>query len=156
MKGDSRFFLCVLIGFHTAVRPASRGLWRPPYRGIEMNVFSVSHGCGQCCFHLVWKPKYAYSILTGRVKIECERVLRDIAGRHSLTLHALEVMPDHVHVSASFPPSLSASRVLQLLKGASSRELFRRFPRLRKTYWGGHLWSPGKFYRSVGAVNARL
>ena len=37
-----------------------------------------------------------------------------------------------------------------LLKGASSFELFRRQPKFRLRYPKGHFWSPGKFYRSVG------
>jgi hypothetical protein len=30
--------------------------------------------------------------------------------------------------------------------------LFRLHPELKKRYWGGNLWSSGKFFRSVGNV----
>jgi len=117
-----------------------------------MNVFSVSHGCGQCSFHLVWKPKYAFSILVGDVKSECERVFREVAEDRGFVLFALEVMPDHVHVFVGFHPTVSVSEVLQAFKGVSARRLFQRFPHLRRRYWGGHLWSRGKFFRSVGST----
>ena len=120
-----------------------------------MNVFSTAHGRGQNSFHFVWKPKYAYSILIGSVKVVCEEVLRQVAAEHGYVIHAMEVMADHVHVFLSFKPSVCVSDVFQKLKGASAHQLFKRFPHLRKQYWGGHLWSRGKFWRSIGSTTDR-
>jgi putative transposase len=120
-----------------------------------MDLVSVSHGCGQNSFHFVWKPKYAYRILIDEVKSCCEKVLRQIAQDYGYLIHALEVMPDHVHVFLSFKPSVSVSDVFHKLKGISARRLFEAFPQLRKRYWGGHLWSCGKFFRSVGSTTDR-
>ena len=114
-----------------------------------------AHGVGQNCFHLVWKSKYSYSILVGEVKTACERVLREIARRYGYVVISLDVQPDHVHCFVSFRPTVPVSRVFQLLKGVSARRLFQEFPHLRRRYWGGHLWSPGKFYRSVGSTTDR-
>jgi len=66
----------------------------------------------------------------------------------------MEVVEDHVHLFLEFHPSTSLSEVLQHLKGGSSYRLFRLYPELRKKYWGGSLWSSGKFYRSIGNVTA--
>ena len=120
-----------------------------------MNVFATAHGCGQNSFHFVWKPKYAYRILVGEVKNECERVLRDIAGQYDYVVHSLHVAADHIHVFLSFRPTVCVSDVFHKLKGISSRRLFQRFPELKKRYWGGHLWSRGKFWRSVGSTTDR-
>ena len=80
----------------------------------------------------------------------CEDVLHEVAERHKIEINELSVMPDHIHTVVGIPPTMSVSKALQLLKGASSRELFKRKPHLRCRYPKGHLWSPGKFYRSVG------
>lgn len=105
---------------------------------------------------MVWKPKYAKRILIGEVKNFCEQVLREIADKYGFVVHALEVLPDHVHLFVSFKPSIAVSKVFNLLKGISARRIFQRFPQLRKTeYWGGHLWSKGKFWRSVGSTTNR-
>jgi len=69
-------------------------------------------------------------------------------------LHAMEVVDDHVHLFVEFHPSNSLSEVVQYLKGGSSYRLFKLHPELKKRYWGGSLWSRGKFYRSVGNVTA--
>jgi len=67
-------------------------------------------------------------------------------------IHAMEVMDDHVHLFLEFHPSTSLSDVVQRLKGGSAYRLFRLHPELKKRYWGGNLWSSGKFFRSVGNV----
>ena len=80
----------------------------------------------------------------------CEDVLQEVAKRYNIEITELCVMPDHIHIIVGIPPTMSISKALQLLKGASSRELFKRKPHLRCRYHKGHFWSPGKFYRSVG------
>ncbi len=117
-----------------------------------MNVFSTAHARGQNSFHFVWKPKYAYHILVGDVKSECVNVLREIAKKYGFVIHSLEVLSNHIHVFLSFKPSVCVSDVFHKLKGVSARRLFQRFPELRRRYWGGHLWSRGKFFRSVGST----
>ena len=67
-----------------------------------------------------------------------------------MKIEELSVMSDHIHVIVEVPPTISVSKALHLLKGASSRELFKQKPNFRKRYPKGHFWSPGKFYRSVG------
>ena len=57
-----------------------------------------------------------------------------------------------VHLFLEMHPTHSLSRTFQLFKGISARKLFWRFPSLKKKLWGGHLWSRGKFFRSVGEV----
>ncbi len=84
----------------------------------------------------------------------CEEVLREVAKRHKIKITELSVMPGHIHTVVGIPPTMSVSKALQLLKGASSREIFKRRPHFRCRYPEGYLWSPGKFYRSVGDADA--
>ena len=76
--------------------------------------------------------------------------MNEVAKRHKIEIIELSVMPDHVHTIVGIPPTMSVSKALQILKGASSRELFKRKPHFRCRYHTGHFWSPGKFYRSIG------
>ena len=46
------------------------------------------------------------------------------------------VSPDHVHVLVSAPPQLAPSKLVQYVKGRSSRRLQDEFGELRKRYWG--------------------
>ena len=116
-----------------------------------MNLVSGSHSIGQNLYHLEWCPKYRYNMFKREEnKKLCEEVLHEVAKRHKIEITELSIMPDHIHTIVGIPPTMSVSKALQLLKGASSRELFKRKPHLRCRYHKGHFWSPGKFYRSVG------
>ncbi len=116
-----------------------------------MNLVSGSHSIGQNLYHLEWCPKYSYKMIMKKEnKKHCEEVLHEVAKQHKIEITELSVMPDHIHTIVGIPPTMSVSKALQLLKGASSRELLKRKPHFRCRYSKGHFWSPGKFYRSVG------
>jgi hypothetical protein len=49
---------------------------------------------------------------------------------------------NHVHLLVSFPPALALSRLVNSLKGVSSRRLRQEFPDLARHYWRAkRLWS---------------
>ena len=103
--------------------------------------------------HFEWCTKYRYRIFnSGELINACEASIRRAAERHGVELLELSVMPEHVHAVVQIRPSMSVSRAEGLLKGASARDLLAQFPKLRARYWRGHLWSAGRFSRSVGDV----
>ena len=121
----------------------------------KMKIKKFSHAVGQNSYHLVWKPKYSWDCFKFPwVKKDCEAILKEAVERYKMKLFELEVMPDHIHLFVEIPPTMSVSKALNLLKGYSSFKLFRKQRWLRKYFRKGHLWSPGKFFRSVGNVTA--
>ena len=115
----------------------------------------LNHSVGQNTFHLVWKPKWAKDPFKfASVQAVCTAAIRNAASRNGMRLIELEVMPDHVHCFVELPPTLSVADALQRLKGYSAKKIFEHHPWLRKHFRTGHFWSPGKFFRSVGAVTA--
>jgi putative transposase len=98
--------------------------------------------------HFIFTPKYRRSLLADRAVAQaCEDLIRSIAAQKQIGIHAIAVMPDHVHVFAELPRTMSVAEAAHLLKWFSSLYLRRRFPALRqmKAFWG-HRY----FYRSVG------
>ena len=77
-------------------------------------------------------------------------VVQMLSLKDKMKIEEISVMSDHIHAVVEIPPTMSVSQALHLLKGASSRELFKQKPNFRKRYPRGHFWSPGKFYRSIG------
>jgi len=129
----------------------------PNYGGMwcALELRSFSHGYGQITYHIVLVPKYRYKIFYERqVKKDCELIINDICKENGYRIHAMEIVEDHVHLFLEFHPTISLSKVVQYLKGSSSYRMFKRHPELKKRYWGGSLWSSGKFFRSVGNVTA--
>lgn len=122
-----------------------------------MSMRSFSHGYGESNYHIVLVPKYRRRIFKDvHIARACRLVFEEIADQHGYNILALEVMEDHVHLFLEMHPTHSLSRTFQLFKGISARKLFWRFPSLKKKLWGGHLWTKGKFFRSVGQVTADI
>lgn len=120
-----------------------------------MDLQSFAHGYGQLCYHIVTTPKYRYDIFSDlEIRDACVRIFREIAEQYGFVIYELKVMPDHIHLFVGFKPSVSVSDVVKLFKGISARRLFLMFPHIKRKLYGGHLWSRGKFYRSVGNVTA--
>ena len=114
-----------------------------------------SHGYGQCAYHIVLVPRYRHRIfMEASLQKRCEELLREVSERNGFRLHELQVAPDHVHIFLGIGPSCSVSDVITMLKCNSARTLLREYPELKKRFWAGHLWSSGKFYRSIGQVTA--
>jgi len=60
------------------------------------------------------------------------------------------VMPDHGHLFISSLPYDSPAVLIQKIKSITAREVFRRFPSLRRVLWGGALWERGYFVMTSG------
>jgi len=52
-----------------------------------------------------------------------------------------------------FPPTISVSKAIQLLKGGSSRVLRKEFVDLEEFLWGESFWADGYFAETVGRVS---
>ena len=102
-------------------------------------------------YHLVWCPKYRRPVLEGAIEKRLREVLEDVRAEHVWTIHALEVMPDHVHLFIESDPIYSVAEIVNRLKGASSRILRSEFPALRSRL--PTLWSRSYYAGTVGAVS---
>lgn len=113
-----------------------------------------SHSTFDLKYHLVFCTKYRYRILTGQIAIRVREIIREVCTSNYADVVSGNITPDHVHMLISMPPSMSLSKLVQYIKGKSSRKLFQEFELLRKRYWGQHLWARGYFAVTIGNVNA--
>ncbi len=63
---------------------------------------------------------------------------------------------DHIHLLVSVPPYLSVSKLVQYIKGNTSRKLQMEYKELNKQFWGQHLWARGYFAASSGNVTDEI
>lgn len=59
---------------------------------------------------------------------------------------------DHIHLLLRFPPDLSATKAVCLLKSRSSGAVLKKFPSLRTYSDSGSFWSTSYFAASAGGV----
>ncbi len=111
-----------------------------------------AHTVYNIMYHYVWVTKYRYHVLTGEVALRARELIRQTCLSRNITILSGSIGKDHVHILASCPPSLSPSKIMQYIKGRSSRMLQDEFPHLKKRYWGQHLWARGYFCATSGTV----
>ena len=89
----------------------------------------------------------------GGVAERTRDLIRQICEAREVVIVRGSVSPDHVHMLLSASADLAPAKLVQYIKGGSSRKLQDEFPELRKRYWGQHLWVRGYFCATVGAVD---
>ena len=102
--------------------------------------------------HLVFVAKYRREVFSElmieRLKYHFERVCKDFGCR----LIESGGEKDHIHLLVEPLPHTTPSKLVNSLKGVSSRLLRKEFPQLQKYYWKGGLWSPSYFIASCGGA----
>jgi len=116
------------------------------------NYRKSAHSVYEIKYHIVWITKYRKPVITGKVAIRVRELLRIICEQNGVEILAGHVGKDHIHMLVSAPPHLSASRLVQYLKGSTSRKIQMEFKEINKQYWGQHIWARGYFVASSGNV----
>lgn len=94
-------------------------------------------------YHFVWTTKYRKAVLTGEVATRLRDLVREVCRSNEIEILQGHVAKEHVHILVSAPPNLSASKIMQYVKGKTSRKLLMESRHLNKTFWGRHLWARG-------------
>ena len=96
--------------------------------------------------HLVFVTKYRHPVFIGEHLDRLETIMRDVCESFGCRLDEFNGETDRVHLLVSFPPTVQLSRLVNSLKGVSSRYMRRDYPELAQHYWKAkRLWS-GSYY----------
>jgi REP-associated tyrosine transposase len=116
-----------------------------------MEVEAGSHCIYQIRYHMVMCVKYRKQLLAGRERGEgIRKIFREVGERYWYRIEDVGTDGDHVHVFVGAAGRWAPSRIMQVLKSISAREMFRKFPAIRKQLWGGEFWSDGGYIGTVG------
>ena len=117
-------------------------------------MFELKHACHKVYvikYHLMFVIKYRKDLFLNERYIACmKQVLQDIEQRYFLTTETIGFDEDHVHLLMQAAPRYSPSRVVQIVKSITARELFKRFLEIKEELWGGEFWSDGGYIGTVG------
>jgi putative transposase len=103
--------------------------------------------------HLVFVTKYRRGVLNDRARAVLDDAFLGVCAEFGGRLKEANGENDHVHLLIEYPPTVQLSRLVNSLKGLSSRLLRQRdFPEVTRKLWGGHLWSPSYFAASCGGA----
>lgn len=119
---------------------------------VMTNYRKSSHSVYDIKYHVVWITKYRKRVLSKEVGGKLREILRQTCLSLDVVLVKGHISRDHVHMLLSVPPHLSVSKLMQSLKGRSSRKLMMEFRELKREFWGRHLWARGYFVCTTGNV----
>ena len=107
-------------------------------------------------YHVVWVTKYRYPVLKNEIGYRLRELLKQGCEAMGITIVQGNITKDHVHMLVACPTSIAPAKIVQYLKGRSSKLIQDEFPSLKKKYWGQHLWARGYFCATVGSVTEEM
>ena len=108
------------------------------------------HSVTDLKIHLVCVTKYRDEIFSGEELKLIEEVFRHVAKQMNFQVLEISGEDEHVHALIEYPPKLSVSKIVNALKGVSSRRYGQAG--FKKPHGKTALWSPSYFAVSVGGA----
>jgi len=107
--------------------------------------------------HLVFVTKYRRSVFTKKVLKDLEVIFCNVCQDFESELMEMDGEKDHAHLLVNYPPKVSISKLVNSLKGVSSRMIRKKtYPSIQRALWGNALWSPSYFASSCGGGSVEI
>lgn len=123
---------------------------------LERTNPDIRHG-RHCVFmmhvHLVFVTKYKREALTSEILNTMKEAFQSVCEDFEAELTEFEGESNHVHLLINYPPKVQVSKLVNSLKGVSSRRVRAEHKKeIKKYLWGNSLWSPSYFAGSCGGA----
>ena len=125
---------------------------------MEEDLCKASHKVFKIKYHFVFCIKYRKDLFLDEKYAETIKIVcADISNRYYVKFETIGFDEDHVHFMIQSVPKYSASKIFQIVKSVTARELFKRHKEIKEELYGGEFWSDGGFVGTVGeGVNAEV
>ena len=122
-----------------------------------MKLRKQAHAVYKTQYHIVWVTKYRKEILNKGVSEYVRIKLKEVIKYYpDLEYIEIGIDKDHIHLHLVIPPRYSVSRVVEILKSNTGRDMRKKFKFIREVYWGTKaVWSKGYFVTTVG-INEKV
>ena len=117
-----------------------------------MDIKRTRHAAYQINYHLVWCPKFRRPVLEGEVGTRLAELTPPIVEENGGEVLDLTVKPDHVHLFVSIPPTIAINQIIFSIKGGTSHQLRKEFPKLNSRL--PFLWTRSYYAGTAGQVSA--
>jgi len=112
-----------------------------------------SHSVYALQYHFVQCIKYRKKVLTDEKIIDLLRTkINEISKTFKVDVLNMECDKDHFHLLFKGKPTLDIPKYLNAIKTISSREIRRKFPKIKKKLWEDAFWSRSYFLATTGQV----
>jgi putative transposase len=111
-----------------------------------------SHAVFSLTYHFVFSTKCRNPVLKGDITKETRKMAKEICRTHDIEIVKGHIRPEHIHVLLDVPPKMSPGKVMQAIKQKTSHHMLQESRRLRREFWGLHLWVRGYCLATTGTV----
>jgi putative transposase len=109
-----------------------------------------SHNVTVLIYHYVCPAKYRRAIIDPKVDEIIKEICLEIEKRYEIKFLEIGTDKDHVHFLIQSVPTYSPTKIIQMVKSLTAREVFKKVPEVKKQLWGGEFWSDGYYVSTVG------
>ena len=109
-----------------------------------------SHNKTVLLYHLVFPAKYRRKVFSKEVEKNLVEICLEISERFEINFLEIGNDEDHIHFLVQGIPKMPVSRIVQVIKSITAREIFSKHKEVKKMLWGGNLWTSGFYANTVG------
>ena len=99
---------------------------------------------------MVFPAKYRRKVFSKAIEKTMIGICIEISERYEINFIEIGNDEDHIHFLIQGIPTMAVSRIVQIVKSLTARELFAKHPEIKKKLWGGSLWTRGFYANTVG------
>ena len=110
-------------------------------------------------YHIIFVCKYRKKLLVSKqISDDIKQFSYEICQKHKVIIRYMETDKDHIHYMIETEPTMSISKIVNLMKSYTTYHIWKRYPDyLRKHFWKEHtFWTDGYFVCSVGNVSEEM
>ena len=117
-----------------------------------INPINKSHNVSHLLYHLVCPAKYRKLVFSDILGVDkaIKDICIEIQKRYDIYFVEIGADNDHVHFLIQSVPAISPSKIAQIVKSITAREIFKRKPDIKALLWGGEFWTKGFYINTVG------
>ena len=124
---------------------------------MKEKIRKTKHSVYSINYHIVFCPKYRHHIFKDELEYEILKLFKVISYNYGFEVLEQEIMPDHIYLFISAPPTIAPTELVKIIKSVSSNKMFKAFPSLKKNkFWGSGLWSKGYYIGTARAVSSEI
>jgi len=116
----------------------------------ESKYIHKSHNVSVIMYHFVCPAKYRRVVFSEAVDKGIKEICEEIEKRYDIRFLEIGTDKDHVHFLIQSIPKLSPTQIIKMIKSITAKEIFARYPEVKKKLWGGEFWSDGYYVGTVG------
>ena len=97
-------------------------------------------------------------LMSKQISDDIKQFSYEICQKHKVIIRYMETDKDHIHYMIETEPTMSISKIVNLMKNYTTYHIWKRYPDyLRKHFWKEHtFWTDGYFVCSVGNVSEEM